>query len=88
VWRAHGPTYHTSSGAVHTPGIALHQPGLGPTVTRVGCHWYEGSFPQAQQIVLAHQPQHAFVVYGKALAVQQALPTSSTRPTTATEADI
>ena len=29
-----------------------------------------GRAPQAQQIVLAHQPQHAFVVHRKALATQ------------------
>ncbi len=38
-------------------------------VPRVGRH-HEGLVPQAQQIVLAHQPQHAFVIHREAAAVQ------------------
>src|SRR5712671_1537510 len=54
-------------GRHHPTRQVRHHP---PAMAGVGRHRHEGSFPQAQQIVLAHQAQHPLVVHGKALATQ------------------
>ena len=55
------------TGRDHAARQVRHHP---PAMARVCRRRHEGSFSQAQQIVLAHQAQHPFVVHGKAFAVQ------------------
>jgi hypothetical protein len=52
-------------GQLQAPGQVGHHP---PRVPRVGGGGHEGAAAEAEQIVRAHQPQHALVVHGPALA--------------------